>query len=49
MEKNWILGFNYDKCKVMHLNFNDNKLFEYKLDGNTFKISTLEKDLGVIT
>ena len=48
-EKDWFLGFNYDKCKVMHLNYNDNKRFEYKLDGHPLEVSALEKDLGVLT
>ena len=32
-EKRWLLKFNIDKCKVLHLKFNDNLNLEYKLNG----------------
>ena len=41
--------FNIDKCKVLHLKFNDNLNLEYKLNGIIMTESEQEKDLGVIT
>ena len=43
------LKFNIDKCKVLHLKFNDNLNLEYKLNGIIMTESEQEKDLGVIT
>ena len=48
-EKTWLVGFNHDKCKVMHIKHNNNKNLKYELDGNTIEESVLEKDLGVLT
>ena len=47
----WLMLFNVDKCKVMHIG-KDNPRFEYEMtdrDGNTkvLKSVELEKDLGV--
>ena len=43
----WLLKFNKDKCKVMHVGFNNIK-HDYKLQGeNLIKVEE-EKDLGVI-
>ena len=47
----WLMLFNVDKCKVMHIG-KDNPRFEYEItdrDGNTkvLKSVELEKDLGV--
>ena len=48
-EKRWLLKFNIDKCKVLHLKFNDNLNLEYKLNGIIMTESEQEKDLGVFT
>ena len=48
-EKRWLLKFNIDKCKVLHLKFNDNLNLEYKLNGIIMTESEQEKDLGVLT
>ena len=43
----WLLKFNKDKCKVMHIGYNNEKQI-YKLQGqNLIKVDE-EKDLGVI-
>ena len=48
-ESIWLLRFNPLKCKVMHLDFNDNPKIEYILDGVKLETSEQEKDLGVVT
>ena len=48
-EKKWLLEFNIDKCKVLHLNFNGNQNLNYLLNGVEMKKSEQEKDLGVLT
>ena len=49
MGKKWLLEFNIDKCKVLHLNFNGNQNLNYLLNGVEMKKSEQEKDLGVLT
>ena len=34
-EKKWLLEFNIDKCKVLHLNFNGNQNLNYLLNGSS--------------
>jgi ribonuclease P/MRP protein subunit RPP40 len=43
----WQMLFNTDKCTVMHMGRN-NKEVVYKMGTNEIKVSTQEKDLGVI-
>jgi len=45
--KDWQMLFNVDKCKVMHIGYN-NKKAEYVMDGVKLERVTEEKDLGVI-
>ena len=46
-ESTWLLKFNAAKCKVMHLNYNDNQNTDYFLDGVLLKNVDEEKDLGM--
>ena len=39
--------FNVEKCKVMHLSY-DNLHASYFMDGNRLQVVSEEKDLGVI-
>ncbi len=48
-EKIWLLRFNVSKCKVLHIDLNDNPYHEYFLNGTEIDVSEQEKDLGVIT
>ena len=48
-EELWLLRFNASKCKVMHLNFNDNCTHSYVLDGTSLEAVSEEKDLGLLT
>ena len=43
----WQMLFNIEKCKVMHLGFN-NPCIDYIMNGKSLKSVTEEKDLGVI-
>ena len=43
----WKMSFNVDKCKIMHLGY-DNGKHEYTLNGTTLMETTEEKDLGVL-
>ena len=43
----WGMTFNADKCKVMHIGRNNQKL-PYTMSGQKMKITELEKDLGVL-
>ena len=45
----WLLRFNPTKCKVVHLDFNNNTNTNYYLNGVQLNTSELEKDLGVFT
>ena len=47
-ESLWLLKFNLKKCKVMHLEFNENPDNEYLLDGVVLDNIKDEKDLGLI-
>ena len=42
----WQMLFNVDKCRVMHLGFN-NPSVDYTMDGKSLKSVAEEKDLGV--
>ena len=44
---NWLLQFNKDKCKVMHIG-KANPGFSYVLGGTTLQETKKEKDLGVL-
>jgi ribonuclease P/MRP protein subunit RPP40 len=46
-ENIWLLKFNPTKCKVMHINMNDNKKETYTLDGVVLDKVDSETDLGV--
>ena len=48
-EKMWLLQFNLDKCKVLHIDFNNNKRLSYTLNDTILMTSEQEKDLGVLT
>ena len=48
-EEMWLLKFNTSKCKVMHLNFNNNNNVSYILDGTVLDPIDEEKDLGLLT
>ena len=43
----WQMQFNTEKCTVLHIGKN-NKAAEYNLGVNKIKVSTQERDLGVI-
>ena len=45
--KKWLLRFNADKCKTMHMGFNNLKC-EYAMNGKTLQKTAEEKDLGVL-
>ena len=44
----WLLSFNPKKCKVMHLDYNNNPLNHYFLDGVLLEEVKAEKDLGLL-
>ena len=44
--KLWLIGFNSDKCKHMHIGRQD-FWFTYDLDGVPLDYTELEKDIGV--
>ena len=48
-ESIWLLQFNPAKCKVVHINFNNNPFLNYKVNGIELEVSAQGKDLGVIT
>ena len=48
-EKLWLLSFNVDKCKVLHIQHNENPMNDYYLNGLRMNKSGQEKDLGVLT
>jgi ribonucleases P/MRP protein subunit RPP40 len=43
----WQMGFNVDKCKIMHLG-GKNSNAKYSMGGRELKVVTEEKDLGVV-
>ena len=45
--RNWLMEYNVDKCKVLHIGKN-NPQFEYSLNDTKIVTSTNETDLGVI-
>ena len=48
-ENDWLLRFNTEKCKVVHIDLNSNPQTDYNLNGNLLAKSVQEKDLGVLT
>ena len=48
-ERKWLLEFNSEKCKVLHIDLNDNEHLNYVLNGKQLKKTEQEKDLGVLT
>ena len=48
-EETWLLKFNPSKCKVMHLDFNNNPRQQYTFNNVTLDSINIEKDLGVLT
>jgi ribonuclease P/MRP protein subunit RPP40 len=44
--KEWLLKFNNEKCKVMHIG-NNNSDFEYIMESKILSTTEIEKDLGV--
>ena len=45
--KKWGMAFNTSKCKVMHIGQN-NKNYQYYMDGQVLETTDSERDLGVI-
>src|SRR5664279_68235 len=45
--KDWLMLFNIEKCKIMHIGYN-NKHAEYKMDDISLEEVSDERDLGVI-
>ena len=43
----WQLRFNASKCKVMHLQPNENPCLEYRLNNVVLETVEYEKDLGL--
>ena len=43
----WLMLFNIDKCKVMHIGYN-NAQADYVMEGNTLNVVTEERDLGIL-
>lgn len=43
----WLMLFNVEKCKVMHMGYNNTKM-EYEMNGTIMNEVTEEKDLGII-
>ena len=48
-ERKWLLEFNVNKCKVLHLNFNGSEHLDYVFKGSELRKTYQEKDLGVPT
>ena len=47
-EETWLLKFNIDKCKVMHIDMNNNPKNDYVLDNSILKETYSEMDLGIL-
>ena len=45
--QDWLMLFNVDKCKGMHIGLNDNKA-NYEMNGKYLEEVTEERDLGVV-
>ena len=45
--KEWLMLFNQDKCRVMHIGFNNTRA-EYTMDGFKLEDTNEERDLGII-
>ena len=45
--QDWLMLFNVDKCKVMHMGLNNSKA-NYEMNGKYLEEVTKERDLGVI-
>ena len=43
----WQLGFNVDKCKVLHIGSNQHNR-QYRLGGDFIAVSDVERDLGIL-
>ena len=50
-ENLWLLKFNPNKCKILHIDYNHNPNMSYTVDGVELQVSenNREKDLGVFT
>ena len=44
--RTWLLQFNEDKCKVMHIGKKQQN-YEYQLNNKVLEVTTVEKDLGI--
>ena len=47
-ESLWLLSFNPKKCKLMHLDYNNNPLNHYFLDGVLLEEVKAENNLGLL-
>ena len=47
LSNDWLMLFNTDKCKVMHL-YNKNPLLKYDLGGRELESILEEKDLDIL-
>ena len=47
-EEIWLLKFNFNKCKVMHIDFNGNPMNSYILHETVLNETTTERDLGFL-
>ena len=47
-EETWLLRFNPSKCKVMHLDFNENPNHEHNFNDVILSSVETEKDLGIL-
>ena len=47
IQRKWLLEFKSEKCKVLHIDLNDNEHLDYVLNGKQLKKTEQEKDLGV--
>ena len=45
--KKWKMEFNVNKCKIMHLGYN-NPMISYNMGGSNLEVTEEEKDLGVL-
>ena len=45
--EDWLMLYNYDKCKVIHFG-NNNTQAVYEMKGNALEVVKFERDLGVI-
>ena len=45
--KDWLMLFNVDKCKVMHIGYTNGQA-NYVMEGNILNVVTEERDLGIL-